>query len=227
MSRTWTWCLRPFETTQPNSIMKNEIRMAQNQTRSTRSADHQLERLEKLVMVSADRHTPLNVVLVYEDDQTRGWAKEAYDRVTCIASEQGVRPTWWKLNNLSDPGVLAAAVSTAARADVIVIALRTTEGLPLPFYAWTSAWVTNRRQWSGVMVSFLGSPWNGQTSGGRVGDYLRTLSQQARLDFVLETRVVKEPISTNGLERAGRRNQSVATSSQRNPRYAAFANHGI
>ncbi len=204
--------------------MKNEARTAQNQARSTRSADNQLERLEKLVMISTDRHTPLNVVLVYEDDQTRGWAKEAYDRVTGIASQQGVRPTWWKLNNLSDPGVLAAAVSTAARADVIVIALRTTEGLPLPFYAWTSAWVTNRRQWSGVMVSFLGSSFNGHTSGGRVGDYLRSLSQQARLDFVLETRVAKETVPSSGLERAGGRNQSVAAGMQRNPRYAAYLN---
>jgi hypothetical protein len=206
--------------------MKNETRTARLGNLPARTADHQLARLEKLVMVSADRHTPLNVVLVYEDDQTREWAKAAYDRVTGIAIEQGVRPTWWKLNNLSDPGVLAAAVSTAARADVIVIAIRDTEGLPLPFYAWTSAWVTNRRQWSGVMISMLGTPWKGQTNGGRIGDYLRSLSHQARLEFILETRVVKETLPAANLDRAGRRNASVPAGLHRNPRYAAFASQG-
>jgi hypothetical protein len=204
--------------------MKNQPRIAQTQTRSTRSADNQLEQLAKLVMLSPDRHTALNVVLVYEDDQTREWAKDAHQRVTAIAGAQAVRPTWWKLNNLSDPGVLAAAVSTAARADVIVIALRTTEGLPLPFYAWTSAWVTNRRQWSGVMVSLLGTPAKGQAAGGRVGDYLRALSQQARLEFVVETRAVRDAAPTNGFNRSSARNGNAATSALRNPRYVAFMN---
>src|SRR5262245_28497001 len=95
-----------------------------------------INQLERLLAVSAQDGSPLNVALIYEDAQTREWAREAYERVTKLAGEQGVRPTWWNLENLGNPGVLAAAVSTAMRADVIVLAARAGEGMPLAFYAW-------------------------------------------------------------------------------------------
>src|SRR3954470_22807551 len=142
-----------------------------------------LSKFDKLVTISPDSGAPLNLVFVYEDSETRAWAGDAYTYLTRLAGKQAVRPTWWKLNNLSAPGVLAAASSTAMRADVIVVAIRAAEGLPLSFYTWLNSWVPNRLQWSGVLAALVASPAKGSRRSGRVGEFLRSVAEQGRLTF--------------------------------------------
>ncbi len=157
-----------------------------------------IAQLEKLIAISPQTGSPLNVTMLYEDAQTREWAREAYDRVTKLAGEQGVRPTWWNLNNLGDPGVLAAAVSTAMRADVIVLAARAAEGMPLAFYAWVNAWLPNRFYGGGVLAALLGKNQHSSARRARVGDYLREVARQGRMSFLLETRkLAPEAIGAN------------------------------
>src|SRR6516162_2815851 len=98
----------------------------------------------------------LSIVFVYQDSQTRKWAKEVYERVAKIAGQETARATRWRMSDLSEPGVLAGAVSTAMRADVIVVAVRTGEGLPLPFYVWVNAWLPHRGPQMGALVALLG-----------------------------------------------------------------------
>src|SRR5262245_23764723 len=120
----------------------------------TLSITESLARLEKIVMLQP--RAALNVAFVYEDADTREWARDTYERVERLAGNQGVRPTWWRLSNLFEPGVLAAAVSTAMRADIVVIAVRTEEGLPLPFYTWVNNWMPHRLQSGGVLIALVG-----------------------------------------------------------------------
>ena len=155
-----------------------------------------ITRLEKLIPISPKGGSPLNVALIYEDAQTREWAREAYDRVAKLAGKQGVRPTWWNLNNLGDPGVLAAAVSTAMRADVIIVAARAGEGMPLSFYAWINAWLPNRYYGGGVIAALLGKTDRPSGRPARLGEYLREVARQGRMNFLLEAR--KLQVEANG-----------------------------
>src|SRR5262245_24286755 len=141
--------------------------------------------LDKLVFVCPKSTSPVNLVMVYEDEVTREWARGVYERVARLAGKNGVRPTWWRLNNLTEPGVLAAAVSTGMRADVVVVASAATEGLPLPFYVWVKQWMSHRLQPGGTLVAMLGKPTLKNAESGRVGDYLRNVANQARMSFVL------------------------------------------
>ena len=84
--------------------------------------------------------------------------------------------------------MLAAASSTAMRADVIVISVHAAEGLPLPFYTWTNAWASHRLELNGVLVGLLGAPGVKNQRSGRVGDFLRLLAKQARLHLLLDQR---------------------------------------
>lgn len=133
----------------------------------------------------------MNVVIVYENEQTRCWAEKVYNRAIASNGKHPVRSTWWKLRDLSQPAVLAGAVSTAMRADLIVVSVASGGGLPLPFYIWADAWVPNRRTAGGQLVALIG------TSGEReyrlnhlVRDYLRAAARTALLDFRLEERVL-------------------------------------
>jgi len=170
--------------------MKNRTHSTVTATRNVASG---INRLEKLIPLSGEKHIPVNVVLVYEDDETREWAREAYERVCRASAGQQVRPTWWRVSNLSEPGILAAAASTAMRADVIVVAVRTSVGLPLPFYAWTSAWAPNRFQFSGVLVAMAGSSLAAGISG-HLSDYLGAIARQARMEFLCEARMLRPEV---------------------------------
>jgi hypothetical protein len=170
-----------------------------NNTQSTKKeilTSESITRLEKLIAVSPNGDSPLNVALIYEDAPTREWAREAFECVTKVAAEHGVRPTWWNLDNLGNPGVLAAAVSTAMRADVIVLAARAGEGMPLAFYAWINAWLPNRFHSGGVLAAFLGKTQRSNARPVRVGEYLREVARQGRMSFLLETR--KLVVGANG-----------------------------
>jgi len=170
-----------------------------NNTQSTKKeilTSESITRLEKLIAVSPNVDSPLNVALIYEDAPTREWAREAFECVTKVAAEHGVRPTWWNLDNLGNPGVLAAAVSTAMRADVIVLAARAGEGMPLAFYAWINAWLPNRFHSGGVLAAFLGKTQRSNARPVRVGEYLREVARQGRMSFLLETR--KLAVEANG-----------------------------
>jgi hypothetical protein len=170
-----------------NSALKKNMNNTQTTKKEIQTSES-ITRLEKLIAMSLKDGAALNVALIYEDAPTREWARRAYDRIAKVAGEQGVRPTWWNLNNLGDPGVLAAAVSTAMRAEVIVLAARAGEGMPLAFYTWINAWLPNRFYRRGVLAALLGTTGRSGARPIRVGDYLREVARQGRMSFLLETR---------------------------------------
>lgn len=124
-----------------------------------------------------------NITFVYQDAETRDWAREAYQRLSHLASPEGVRATWWKISDLSAPGILAGAVSSAVRSDIIVIATRS-EGLPLPFYVWVNLWWPHRPEEAGALVGLIGRSAQTAAEMGSVGEYLPIVAQQARMSYL-------------------------------------------
>jgi hypothetical protein len=81
-------------------------------------------------------------------------------------------------------------VSTALRADVIVVAVRAADGLPLPFYVWVDAWLPHHPQGSAALVALIAMPDNPGARLDRARDYLQTVARRGRLDFLIEERKV-------------------------------------
>ena len=129
-----------------------------------------------------------NLTVVYHDERTLAWAKEVYARVVKPGAREGVRATWWKVSDLAEPGVLAGAVSTAMRAEVVVVAIDAANGLPLPFHVWVDHWLPHRRKPTGCLFALVGrsAPANGHSA--RVREYLREVARMGQLEFVLEER---------------------------------------
>src|SRR5438477_4212268 len=92
-------------------------------------------RLKSLVQSLLGSGKGLAISFVYQDEQTHQWANEMCKTIVKLTGTEGVRPSWCRIDDLSAPGILAGAVSTPVRADLIVVATRA-EGLPLPFYVW-------------------------------------------------------------------------------------------
>lgn len=133
-------------------------------------------------------HYGLNVAVVYEDAPTRCWADEFCGRIAEPFGQDTIRSTWWKLNELEELAVLTGAVSTAMRADVIVVAVRAAEGLPLPFYVWVDSWLPHHEQRLSALVALIAMPDNPGARLDRARNYLRAVARQGRLDFLIEER---------------------------------------
>jgi hypothetical protein len=74
------------------------------------------------------------------------------------------------------------------RADVIVVAIRATDGLPLPFYVWVDSWLPHRQQGTGALVALLGFPERFVAPMERAREYLKALARKGHLDFLIEER---------------------------------------
>lgn len=144
--------------------------------------------LEKLVTGLPTAEYELNATIIYDDTQTRDWAGDVYQRVGSVAGQKAVRGTWWKLSDLAEPGVLAGAVSTAMRSDLIVVAVQSSEGLPLPFYFWVNSWLPHRVKGGGALIALLGAPFPRNAESGRLQKFLRTVARRARMDLMVAER---------------------------------------
>jgi hypothetical protein len=147
-----------------------------------------IPRLDRTPAGSAEAKYSLNVVVVYEDSLARQWAMGVYERVAKVVGHSGVQTSWWQISDLCEPGVLAGAVSTALRADVVVVSIRAVDGLPLPFYVWVREWLPNRVSSAGALIALLPAPKKSDSRSGRVGQYLRAVAAQGRMDFLSEER---------------------------------------
>jgi len=139
--------------------------------------------LDRLVAgISGSKRGP-RITFVYQDEEARTWARDVSQRITKLAGEEGVQASWWKIGDLTAPGILAGAVSSALRADLIVVASRA-EGLPLPFYVWVNLWWPNRSETPGALIAIVGMPDRNASRSDKIGDYLRVVAEHARMDFL-------------------------------------------
>lgn len=148
----------------------------------------QIPLLQEQAVVASEAESGLAVTVIYHDDATRQWALEVCERVAGVVGTAALNVRWWKLDDLSQPVVLAGAVSTALRADVLMVAIRALEGFPLPFYVWVNSWLPHRATGKAALVALISLPECPSLALDRGREYLRAVARQGRLDFVLEER---------------------------------------
>ena len=159
-----------------------------------KSEANPLANLEKLVTGLPTARYKMNLTFVYEDSATRKRATGIYQTVETLLGGRAVRGTWWNLQDLRQPAVLAGAVSQAMHSDMIVISVRGSEGLPLPFYVWVNAWLPHRAGLNGALVALLGQPYPRNSESGRLRRFLRTVARRARMELLVTERAAESPI---------------------------------
>ena len=144
--------------------------------------------LHPLAPVAPEAERLVNIIVVYEDAMTHKWACETCEQMFAGDGPQSVRSTWWRLGELGEPAVLAGAVSKAIRAHVIVVAIRATEGFPLPFYVWAGSWLPHRSHGAGKLVALIATPPKPGFGMNRAAQYLGEMAQRARMRFQITER---------------------------------------
>jgi hypothetical protein len=139
----------------------------------------------------------LAVVVIYQDGPTRLWAMELCQRVAALVGPQALSARWWKLDDLRQPAVLAGAVSSALRADVLMVAIRAAEGFSMPFYVWVQSWLPHRSPGKAALVALVAFPDSPSLAMDGGLEYLRAVAREGHLDFLLEER--RLPVETPNL----------------------------
>jgi hypothetical protein len=163
--------------------------------------------MTRLLAARSDPQEPLKAALIYEDALTREWAGDAHAKLEHVVGARNLRSTWWKVGDLSHPGVLAGAVSKAMQAELIVVAVRGSEGLPLPFYFWVNAWLPHHLTGNGLLIGLLGATNPEEPESGRIREYLRNIARHGRFQFFLAERRLKQQLNLEQF-RAARLNLS-------------------
>src|SRR5208337_3049984 len=127
--------------------------------------------LDKISLPHPGNGYSLNACFLYQDAAAKKWSKEVCERVIKSTGPESLRRTWWKMEDLAEPGVLAGAVSVALRADVLVVALNAAQTLPHPFYAWVESWLPYRYGPAGALLVLMGNPEAGGPEAANTRDY--------------------------------------------------------
>ena len=138
---------------------------------------------EKAPIARAEDKPALNVTMVYEDPTSLEWTTEMWDRVTQMAGDENISFASWSIYSLAWPEMLEEAVSSAARADVIVIAVSAAERLPIDLCVWIGAWVSRRAERPGALVALIGLTRKPEFQVFSTRDFLRMVARKGGLDF--------------------------------------------
>jgi hypothetical protein len=126
----------------------------------------------------------LRVTIVYQDPLTRHWAAELWDRVEQLVGQEGVCRQSWKISELANTRVFAAAVQATAVADVLVVSVRDTGDLSGELDQWIEAWLPRRAGRAGALVALIGVAPQPDVRSGRSHAYLQITARRAGLDFL-------------------------------------------
>jgi hypothetical protein len=126
----------------------------------------------------------LHIGVVYQDEMTRQWAQHAVARAAAVAGKDHADCEWWDMHQLSNPAVGSAAFYGIELADIIIIAIRAADRLPVAFYAWVSSGLTHRSQRDGLLVALLAAPKGPCPALGALCCYLETAARTHHLDFL-------------------------------------------
>lgn len=138
----------------------------------------------------------LNVVLVYQDEQTRSWAEEVCARVGNVVGGEAVRTSWHRIGEFNHVARLSDAVAQARHGDVIVVAIRAADALPFPFYLWADTWLEAGPHETGALVALIGLPDRPDAQTEQSKQYLVALAKRGGLAFMAEERKLA-PVSAD------------------------------
>jgi len=126
----------------------------------------------------------LNVAVAYEDPLTRHWVDELWGRVGQLIGGGSIQRKTWKIADLVHQRVFGDATRAAAKADVLVIAVRDTREVPLILYVWIDAWLPRRAGLPGALVALIGVPAQPSAQAGCTHRLLEMVARRAGLDFL-------------------------------------------
>jgi len=123
------------------------------------------------------------IMMVHQDHATQEWAMEMCGRAKHLVGKESLSAVSWRISDLAQPGILSAAVRSAARADVVVVAVSAAAEVPHDLHVWFDAWLPRRVRITSSLVALIGRPEASCQQASRILDYFRAVARKGGLDF--------------------------------------------
>ena len=131
-----------------------------------------------------DPKLPFDLVVAYEDIETRNRALHLYDHLAQqLLDDYDFQCSWWKFDHLSNATLRQQASDAAVEANMVILSIRAHDELPRPHQLWLDDWISRRHhRKSALVVIIAGTSAPGQEASPALA-YLQNAARLARMDF--------------------------------------------
>jgi len=128
-----------------------------------------------------------SVVVIYDDLPTREEAVKFSDvLVRRFWSEYEFDVGWWSVRDLEKPERALTAAAKAAKADLLVFALKPEGELPDCVFAWIDRWIEKRGEREGALAGLLDPAAGPNGIATEKYLYLRSLAHRTGMDYLMQ-----------------------------------------
>ena len=131
-----------------------------------------------------DPKLPFDLVVAYEDLETRNRALHLYDHLAQqLLDDYDFQCSWWKFNHLSNPTLRQQAADAAVEANMVILSIRAHDELPRPHKLWLEDWISRRHHRKAALVVMIAGTNSPERDAAPVLAYLQNAARLARMDF--------------------------------------------
>jgi hypothetical protein len=144
---------------------------------------------------------PFDLVVAYEDTQTRNRALHLYDHLAQqLLDDYDFQCSWWKFDHLANVTLRQQASDAAADANMIILCLHARQGLLQLHRAWIEEWLPRRDSRKAALVALVCGAEEEKSAAQTTLGYLRKAAQLSRMDFFDHTFALSLPAQELSLE---------------------------
>ena len=141
---------------------------------------------EKVSSSTWDPKFPFDLVVAYEDTETRNHALHLYDHLAQqLLDDYDFQCSWWKFDHLANPVLQQEAADTAVDANMIILSIRAHRELPPLQKTWMEDWIVRRQHRKAALVVMIADTNQPERDAAPVLAYLRNAARIGGMDFFL------------------------------------------
>ena len=131
-----------------------------------------------------DPKLPFDLVVAYEDLETRNRALHLYDHLAQqLLDDYDFQCSWWKFDHLANATLRQQAADAAVEANMVILSIRAHEELPRTHHLWLEDWISRRHHRKAALVVMIAGATASEREDAPVLAYLQNAARLARMDF--------------------------------------------
>lgn len=131
-----------------------------------------------------DARFPFDLLVAYEDRQTRNRALHLYDHLAQqLLEDYDFQCTWWKFGLFSDDVIRRQSADAALDANMVILSLHAAENISTTQTLWLHDWTHRRRHRKAALVTLIAGVNDPEKEAPRMVASLREAARIGGMDF--------------------------------------------
>ena len=131
-----------------------------------------------------DPKFPFDLVVAYEDNETRNRALHLYDHLAQqLLDDYDFQCSWWKFDHLTNFTLRQQATDAALDANMVILSLHARQELSPAHKAWIESWASRRPHRKAALVAMIADAGRPERDAPSMVAYLQNAARLAHMDF--------------------------------------------